>query len=111
MVVAMLEVFFSRRQGRFNGNKVRKRLKRGHFSGPIETFQCIKSNRGFRRQDLKGIHLPSFRFSWKLKKLCRFDFFVFESWQSAEYVMGLTCDFTVVCHDSKNKKIEPNMFL
>jgi hypothetical protein len=36
-----------------------------------------------RRQDLEGIHLPLFRFSWKLKKLCRVDFFVFESWQTA----------------------------
>jgi hypothetical protein len=32
-----------------------------------------------RRQDLEGIHLPSFRFSWKLKKLCRVDFFVLEA--------------------------------
>jgi hypothetical protein len=24
-----------------------------------------------RHQDLEGIHLPSFKFSWKLKKLCR----------------------------------------
>jgi hypothetical protein len=39
---------------------------------------------GLRHQDLKGIHLPSFGFSWKLKKLCRVDFLVFESWQSAE---------------------------
>jgi hypothetical protein len=38
---AILEVFFSRRVGRFNGNNVRKRLKIGHLSGPIETFQCI----------------------------------------------------------------------
>jgi hypothetical protein len=30
-----------------------------------------------RRQDFEGIHLPSFRFSWKLKKLCRVDFFGF----------------------------------
>jgi hypothetical protein len=50
---------------------------------------------GLRHQDLKGIHLPSFRFSWKLKKLCRVDFlFVFESWQTAEDVMVLPCDFT-----------------
>jgi hypothetical protein len=40
----------------------------------------IKSE--LRRQDLDGIHLPSFRFSWKLKKLCRVDFFVFEAWQT-----------------------------
>jgi hypothetical protein len=26
---------------------------------------------------LEGIHLPSFRFSWKLKKLSRVDFFCF----------------------------------
>jgi hypothetical protein len=38
MVAAMLEVFFSRRAGRFNGNNVRKRPKIGHLSGPIETF-------------------------------------------------------------------------
>jgi hypothetical protein len=38
---------------------------------------------------LEGIHLPSFRFSWKLKKLCLVDFFVFESWQTAEDVMVL----------------------
>jgi hypothetical protein len=48
-----------------------------------------------RRQDLEGIHLPSFRFFWKLKKLCRVDFFVFESWQTD--VMVLPCDFTAVC--------------
>jgi hypothetical protein len=48
---------------------------------------------GLRHQDLEGIHLPSFRFSWKLKKLCRVDFFVFESWQTAEDVMVLPCDF------------------
>jgi hypothetical protein len=42
---------------------------------------------GLRHRDLEGIHLPSFRFSWKLKKLCRVDFFVFESWQTAEDVM------------------------
>jgi hypothetical protein len=47
MVAAMLEVFFSRRAGHFNGNNVRKLPKIGHFSGPIETFQCIKSNRNF----------------------------------------------------------------
>jgi hypothetical protein len=27
-----------------------------------------------RRQDLEGIHLPSLRFSWKLRKFCRVDF-------------------------------------
>jgi hypothetical protein len=59
MVAAMLEVFFSRRAGRFNGNNVRKRPKIGHFSGPTETFQCKPE---LRRQDLEGIHLPSFRF-------------------------------------------------
>jgi hypothetical protein len=26
---------------------------------------------GLQHQDLEGIHLPSFRFSWKLKKVCR----------------------------------------
>jgi hypothetical protein len=44
---------------------------------------------GLRHQDLEGFHLPSFRFSWKLKKLCRVDFVVFESWQTAEDVMVL----------------------
>jgi hypothetical protein len=29
-----------------------------------------------RRKDLEDIHLPSFRFSWKIKKLCRVDFFL-----------------------------------
>jgi hypothetical protein len=38
---------FSRSAGCFNGNNVRKRPKIGNFSGPIETFQCIKSNRSF----------------------------------------------------------------
>jgi hypothetical protein len=37
----ILEVFFSRRAGRFNGNNVRKQPKIGHLSGPIEKFQCI----------------------------------------------------------------------
>jgi hypothetical protein len=59
----------------------------------------------------KYFHLPSFRFSWKLNKLCRVDFFVFESWQNAEDVMVLPCDFTAVCHDSKTKKsIQQNFF-
>jgi hypothetical protein len=43
-----------------------------------------------RRQDLEGIHLPSFRFSWKLKKLCRVGFFVFESWQTGVKSQGKT---------------------
>jgi hypothetical protein len=47
---------------------------------------------GLQHQDLKGIYLPSFRFSWKLKKLCRFDFFLFESWQTTEDVTVLPCD-------------------
>jgi hypothetical protein len=38
---------FLRRTGCFNGNNVRKQPKTYHFSGPIETFQCIKSNRNF----------------------------------------------------------------
>jgi hypothetical protein len=41
---------------------------------------------GLRHQDLEGIHLPSFRFSWKLKKL---------SWQTAEYVMVLPRSATI----------------
>jgi hypothetical protein len=59
---------------------------------------------GLRRQDLEGIHLPSFRFAWKLTKHCRIDFFVFESWQTVEDVMVLPCDFNAVCHDSKTKE-------
>jgi hypothetical protein len=38
---------FLHRTGRFNANNVGKWPKIGHFSGPIETFQCIKSNRSF----------------------------------------------------------------
>jgi hypothetical protein len=55
---------------------------------------------GLRHQDLEDIHLPSFRFSWKLKKLCRVNFFVFESWQTAEDIMVLPCDFTAVITNS-----------
>jgi hypothetical protein len=67
MVAAMLDVFLGCCVGRFNGNNFRKRPKIGHFSGPIETFQCInfQIKPGLRRQDLEGIHLPSFRFAWK----------------------------------------------
>jgi hypothetical protein len=50
---------------------------------------------GLRHQDLEGIHLPSFRFSWKLMRLCRVDFFVFESWQTAEDVMVFTLRFHI----------------
>jgi hypothetical protein len=57
-----------------------------------------------RRQDLEGIHLPSFRFSWKLKKLYRVDFFVFESWQTAVKSQGETITSSAVCHNSKTKK-------
>jgi hypothetical protein len=57
-----------------------------------------------RRQDLEGIHLPSFKFSWKLKKLCRVDFFVFESWQTAVKSQGKTIASSAVCYDSKTKK-------
>jgi hypothetical protein len=97
-VAAILEVFFLCHTGRFNGNNVIKRPKIGHFSGPIETFQCIKSE--LRCQDLEGtcIHLPSFRFSWKLKKLCRVDFFVFESWQTVVKSQGTTITSSAVCH-------------
>jgi hypothetical protein len=38
---------FWHRTGRFNGDNVLKRPKIGYFSGPIETFQCIKSNWNF----------------------------------------------------------------
>jgi hypothetical protein len=53
----------------------------------------IKS--GPQRQDLKGVHLPSF--SWKLKKRCRFDFFVFESWQTAVKSQGKAITSSAVC--------------
>jgi hypothetical protein len=56
-----------------------------------------------RRQDLEGIHLPSFRFNWKLKKLCLVDFVVFESWQTAVKSQGKTITSSA-CHDSKTKK-------
>jgi hypothetical protein len=83
---------FLRRTGRFNGNNVRKRPKIGHFSGPNPgrnvPMHQIKPE--LRCQDLEGINLPSFRFSWKLKKLCRVDFFVFESWQTAVKSQGKT---------------------
>jgi hypothetical protein len=57
----------------FNGNNVKKPPKIGHLSVPIETFQSHLIKPELRHQDLDGIHLPSFRFSWKLKKLCRVD--------------------------------------
>jgi hypothetical protein len=57
-----------------------------------------------RRQDLEDIHLPSFIFSWKLKKLSRVDFLVFESWQTAVKSQGKTITSSAVCHDSKTKK-------
>jgi hypothetical protein len=56
------------------------------------------------RQDLVGIHLPSLRFSWKLKKLCRVNFFVLESWQTAVKSQGKTITSSAVCHDSKTNK-------
>jgi hypothetical protein len=73
-VAAILEVF--------NGNNVRKLPKIGRN---IPMHQ-IKPE--LRRQDLEGIHLPSFRFSWKLKKLCRVD-----SWQTAMKSQGKTITF------------------
>jgi hypothetical protein len=67
---------------------------------------------GLRYQDVEGIHLPSFRFSWKLKKHCRVDFFVFESWQTVEDVMVLPCDFTAVCRvNGPNSSLPPNNVL
>jgi hypothetical protein len=68
VVAAMLEVFFSRRVGRFNGNNMP--FFRADRNVPMHQ---IKPE--LRCQDLEGIHLPSFRFSWKLKTLCRVDFF------------------------------------
>jgi hypothetical protein len=35
----------------------------------------------------------------------------FESWQTAEDVMVLPCDFTAVCHDSKTKKSTRQSFV
>jgi hypothetical protein len=46
-----------------------------------------------RLQDLEDINLPSFKFSWKLKELCRVVFFVFESWQTAVKSQGKTYVF------------------
>jgi hypothetical protein len=76
-VAAILEVFFWRRTGHFNGNNVRKRPKILFRADRNVPMHQIKPE--LRRQDLEGIHLPSFKFSWKLKK----HFFVFESWQTA----------------------------
>jgi hypothetical protein len=63
-----------------------------------------------QHRDLEGIHIPSFRFSWKLKKLCRVDFFVFESWQTALKSQGKTITSLAVCHDSKTKKTTRQSF-
>jgi hypothetical protein len=57
----------------------------GIFFAPRGTFYIY-----LRHQDLEGIHLPSFRFYWKLKNLCRADFFVFGSWQTAVKSQGKT---------------------
>jgi hypothetical protein len=78
---AILEVFFSRRAGRFNGNNENRPFVRADRNVPMHLIKPA-----LRHQDLEGIHLPSFRFSWKLKKLCRVDFVVFESWPTAEDV-------------------------
>jgi hypothetical protein len=64
-----------------------------------------------RRQDLEDIHLPSFRLSWKLKKLCQVDFFVFESWQTAVKSQSKTITSSAVRHDSKTTKIDSTKFL
>jgi hypothetical protein len=90
--------------GRFNGNNIRKRPKIGNFSGPIETFQCIRSNRNFDVKIWKVFIYLHLRLSWKLKKLCRVDFIVFESWQTAVKSPGKTITSSAVCHDSKTKK-------
>jgi hypothetical protein len=65
---------FSHRAGRFNGNNVKKRLKNRPFdrNGPMHLIKP-----GLRHQDLEGIHLPSFGFSWTLKKLLSSRFFCF----------------------------------
>jgi hypothetical protein len=57
------------------------------------------------RQDLEGIHLPSFRFYWKLKKLCRVDFFVFESWQTAVKSQGKTITSSAVCRQKNTSNM------
>jgi hypothetical protein len=38
---------------------------------------------GLRRQDLEGIHLPSFKNFLEIKETLSIRFFVFESWQTA----------------------------
>jgi hypothetical protein len=102
MAAAMLEGFLSRRAGHFNGK-----------NGTAENRPYFRADRniplheikpGLRRQDLEGIHLPSFRFSWKLKELCRFDCFVFESWQNTVKSQDKTITSSAVCHNSKTKK-------
>jgi hypothetical protein len=64
---------------------------------------------GLRHQDLEDIHLPSFIFSWKLKKLFPVDFFVFESWQRRRN--GFTSQFHPGSPRFKNKKIDSTKFL
>jgi hypothetical protein len=49
---------------------------------------------GLQRQDLEGTHLPSLKFSLKLRNLCQFDFVVFESWHTTKDAMVLPCDMT-----------------
>jgi hypothetical protein len=58
-VTSPMEVFFLRRAGCFNGNNVRKRPKIGHFSGPIETFQCIKTSHAVQIKYLQYGGRPS----------------------------------------------------
>jgi hypothetical protein len=44
MVAAILEVVFSRRAGRFNGNNVRKRPKIGHLSNASNQTGIAREN-------------------------------------------------------------------
>jgi hypothetical protein len=72
---------FSRRTGRLIGNNVRKWPKIGHLSGPIETFQCIKSNWGFDVKIWKVyIHLP--QIFLEIKETLSIRFVCYESWQT-----------------------------
>jgi hypothetical protein len=97
-LAAMLEVFFLRRAGCFNGNNVWKRPKIGNFFRADRNVPMHKIKLGLWHRDLEGIHLPSFRFSLKLKKLCRFDCFVFESWETAVKSQFATSLQILYCH-------------
>jgi hypothetical protein len=91
-VAAMLEVFFCAAQDVL----MEITLENRPFFRADRNVPMHQIKPELRRQDLEGIHLPSFRFSWKLKKLCRVDFFVFESWQTAVKSQGKTITFQIL---------------